>query len=61
MLGRNIIIELFLVFTLHETKHSKRTITLEGRPMGPYRLGVFLVSPSSNCWQKHQLKSDESL
>ena len=45
MLGRNFVIELFLVHTLHETKFSKMTITLQRRPMGPYPFGCFLVSP----------------
>ena len=45
MSGRNFVIELFLVHIVHEAKFSKMTIALQGRPMGPYHCGCFLVSP----------------
>ena len=45
MSGRNFVIELFLVHTMHEAKFSEMTIALQGRLMGPYPFGCFLVSP----------------
>ncbi len=49
--GRNFVIRFFCKYFVIDQKPSKMVITPEGRPMGPYPFGLFLVSPGATYGQ----------